>query len=51
MSVLRTNHLFKARGLSQVGSLGSGNHYMEIQVVDEVFDQEAANIMGLKQGG
>lgn len=34
-----------------MGSLGSGNHYMEIQVVDEIFDQEAADAMGLKQGG
>jgi len=40
----------KNRGLQQAGSLGSGNHYMEIQVVEEVFDEEAARAMGLRQG-
>lgn len=38
------------RGVSQVGSLGSGNHYLEVQVVDEVFDEKAAEVMGLKKG-
>jgi len=36
--------------LEQAGSLGSGNHYAEIQVVDEVFDEEAATAMGLSKG-
>ena len=40
----------KSRGLQQTGSLGSGNHYLEVQVVDEVFDEEAAAAMGLVQG-
>eukprot|EP00775_Hariotina_reticulata_P006207 gene6207-6443_t len=40
----------KARGVSQCGTLGSGNHYVEVQVVDEVFDTEAAAVMGLEQG-
>jgi tRNA-splicing ligase RtcB len=31
-----------ARGLDQVGTLGSGNHFLEIQVVEEVFDPTAA---------
>ena len=35
------------RGLSQVGSLGSGNHFIEVDVVDEIFDEKAAQIMGL----
>jgi tRNA-splicing ligase RtcB (3'-phosphate/5'-hydroxy nucleic acid ligase) len=35
------------RGLGQVGSLGSGNHFLEVQAVDEVFDAEAASAMGL----
>lgn len=36
-----------ARGLHQVGSLGSGNHFLEVQVVDELFDAAAAAAMGL----
>ena len=29
----------KKRGLPQLGTLGAGNHYAEIQVVDEIFDK------------
>ena len=39
-----------ARGLDQVGTLGSGNHFLEIQVVDEVFDRETARAFGLREG-
>ncbi|HTF57277.1 MAG TPA: RtcB family protein [Planctomycetota bacterium] len=38
------------RGLSQVGSLGSGNHFLEIQVVEEVFRPEVATRLGLERG-
>jgi tRNA-splicing ligase RtcB len=38
------------RGVGQVGTLGSGNHYVEIQVVDEIFDPQAAEVMGIKTG-
>lgn len=38
-----------ARGQDQVGTLGSGNHFLEIQVVDEVFDQAAAEAFGLRR--
>lgn len=38
------------RGNDQCGTLGSGNHFMEVQVVDQVFDDEAAGVMGLAQG-
>jgi tRNA-splicing ligase RtcB len=38
------------RGATQCGTLGSGNHFMEVQVVDEVFDARAAEVMGLAQG-
>jgi tRNA-splicing ligase RtcB (3'-phosphate/5'-hydroxy nucleic acid ligase) len=38
------------RGKSQVGSLGGGNHFIEIQVIDEIYDEEAANAFGLKKG-
>ncbi len=39
------------RGAGQVGSVGSGNHFLEVQVVDEVFDELAAEVMGLTKGG
>jgi tRNA-splicing ligase RtcB (3'-phosphate/5'-hydroxy nucleic acid ligase) len=38
------------RGLRQVGSLGSGNHFLEVQVVDEVFGPAAAAAFGLAEG-
>ncbi len=38
------------RGADQCGTLGSGNHFMEVQVVDEVFDDRAAATMGLRKG-
>ena len=38
------------RGLDQVGTLGSGNHFLEIQVVDEIFDPIAARAFGLFEG-
>ena len=39
-----------ARGISQLGSLGAGNHFIELQVVDRVFDAEAADVFGLESG-
>jgi tRNA-splicing ligase RtcB len=35
------------RGAEQCGTLGSGNHFLEVQVVDAVFDADAAQAMGL----
>jgi len=35
------------RGRAQCGTLGSGNHFLEVQLVDTVFDDEAAQAMGL----
>ncbi|MFN0052364.1 MAG: RtcB family protein [Planctomycetales bacterium] len=37
------------RGADQCGTLGSGNHFMEVQVVDSLFDAEAAAVMGLEK--
>jgi tRNA-splicing ligase RtcB (3'-phosphate/5'-hydroxy nucleic acid ligase) len=36
-----------ARGLGQVGSLGSGNHFLEVQVIDEIYDAGVAAAFGL----
>ncbi len=38
------------RGRPQLGTLGSGNHFLEIQVVDKVFDAPVAEKFGLKEG-
>jgi tRNA-splicing ligase RtcB len=38
------------RGYDQCGTLGSGNHFLEVQVVDHIDDQRAASVMGLEKG-
>ena len=38
------------RGADQCGTLGSGNHFLEIQIVEEIYDQEAAQAFGLTKG-
>jgi len=38
----------KQRGLPQLGTVGSGNHFLEIQYVESIHDTEAARIMGLE---
>jgi len=38
------------RGSGQLGSLGAGNHFLEVQVVEEVVEPVAANVMGLFEG-
>ena len=38
------------RGLGQIGSLGSGNHFLEVQAVDRVYDGTLASQMGLAEG-
>lgn len=37
----------KKRGIPQLGSLGSGNHFLEVQRIDEIFDHETAKAYGL----
>jgi len=39
------------RGSSQLGTLGSGNHFLEVQKVEEIFDPEAARAFGLTGPG
>jgi tRNA-splicing ligase RtcB len=38
------------RGKSQSGTLGSGNHFIEVQVIDKVFDESLAAVFGLEIG-
>ena len=40
----------KSRGRPQLGTLGSGNHFLEVQEVVEVFDEEVARVLGLERG-
>ena len=40
----------KKRGIPQLGSLGSGNHFLEIQEVDEIYNEEVAQVFGLEKG-
>lgn len=39
------------RGLPQLGTLGSGNHFLEIERVDEIYDKEAAKVFGINSVG
>jgi tRNA-splicing ligase RtcB len=38
------------RGRAQLGTLGSGNHFLEIQYIDEIYDEKVANGLGLFEG-
>ncbi len=37
------------RGIGQLGTLGAGNHFLEIQYVDEIYDEKIAKMFGLKK--
>ncbi len=39
----------KKRGLPQLGTLGSGNHFLEVQYVERIFDPGAAQVLGLSE--
>lgn len=41
----------KSRGLTQIGTLGSGNHFLEIQKVDKIFDARTAKAFGIEHQG
>ncbi|MBU3912456.1 MAG: RtcB family protein [Nanoarchaeota archaeon] len=41
----------KKRGMPQLGSMGAGNHFLEIQEVDEIFDKEIAKKFGITERG
>lgn len=41
----------KIRGMPQLGSLGAGNHFLEVQEVDEIYDNETARKFGIKEKG
>jgi len=41
----------KKRGIPQLGTLGSGNHFVEVEIVDEIYDRDAATAMGINEIG
>ena len=40
----------RERGRPQLGSLGAGNHFLEVQVVEEIYDEKVAEVFGLRKG-
>lgn len=46
----RVSDRAKRRGRDQLGTLGSGNHFLEVQRVDEIFDERVAKVFGLFEG-
>ena len=45
----KISELAKKRGLPQLGTLGSGNHFLEIQKVDDIFDSKTAEVFGVTE--
>lgn len=41
----------KDRGKNQLGTLGAGNHFLEIQIIDKIFDKEIAKVFGIEKEG
>jgi tRNA-splicing ligase RtcB len=41
----------KQRGAPQLGTLGSGNHFLEVQVVDKIYDERIAKAFGIEEEG
>lgn len=39
----------KKRGIGQIGTLGAGNHFLEVQYIDEIFDEKVAKVFGLSK--
>jgi tRNA-splicing ligase RtcB len=46
----RSSQRAKKRGKGQLGTLGAGNHFLEVDVVEEIFNAEVAAVMGLQPG-
>lgn len=46
----KVSNTAKKRGANQLGTLGSGNHFLEVQVVDKIFNEKFAKALGLFEG-
>ncbi|MBS3084468.1 RtcB family protein [Candidatus Pacearchaeota archaeon] len=40
----------KQRGIGQIGTIGAGNHFLEVQSVEEIYDKKTAEVYGLSKG-
>ncbi len=47
----KVSHRAKRRGHNQLGTLGAGNHFLEVQVVDKIYDPSIAKVMGITHEG
>jgi tRNA-splicing ligase RtcB len=47
----RVSKRAKERGIPQLGTLGSGNHFLEVAVIDHIFKPDIASAMGIRQTG
>jgi len=47
----KVSNTAKSRGADQLGTLGAGNHFLEIQVVDKIYDERLAKAMGIDHEG
>lgn len=47
----KVSNTAKSRGLTQIGTLGSGNHFLEIQKVDKIYNPKTAKAFGITQEG
>jgi len=47
----KVSDMAKKRGLPQLGTLGAGNHFLEVQAVDEIYDEETAKAFGIEKPG
>ncbi|MFP3278787.1 MAG: RtcB family protein [Candidatus Micrarchaeota archaeon] len=46
----KVSNMAKSRGINELGTLGAGNHFLEVQKVEKIFDEERANKYGLFEG-
>ncbi len=47
----KVSQVAKQRGASQLGTLGAGNHFLEVQVVDKIYDERIAKALGVTREG
>jgi len=47
----KVSNTARSRGITQIGTLGSGNHFLEIQKVDKIFSPRTAKVFGIEQEG
>ncbi len=47
----RISQRAKERGIPQLGTLGSGNHFLEVAVIDEIYEEDTAAVMGIDRVG